>query len=142
MQFLKTLGWVLVAVLVAIVAGNNWRDVTIDLWSNLQVDIKVPVLLLAVFLAWLATHDGTREQQAVLTSLAGGAAFLGHLFPVWLKFKGGKGVWTFLGTMLAAAGPEGRAAARRDRMFGPGAFAEAKSCARGGWNSATKFALA
>ena len=50
MQFLKTLGWVLVAVLVAIVASNNWRDVTIDLWSNLQVDIKVPVLLLAVFL--------------------------------------------------------------------------------------------
>ena len=50
MQFLKTLGWVLVAVLVVIVAGNNWRDVTIDLWSNLQVDIKVPVLLLAVFL--------------------------------------------------------------------------------------------
>ena len=50
MQFLKTLGWVLVAVLVAIVAGNNWRDVTIDLWSNLQADIKLPVLLLSVFL--------------------------------------------------------------------------------------------
>lgn len=50
MQFLKTLGWVLVAVLVAIIAGNNWRDVTIDLWSNLQADIKIPVLLLAVFL--------------------------------------------------------------------------------------------
>lgn len=50
MQFLKTLGWVLVAVLVAIVAGNNWRDVTIDLWSNLQADIKVPVLLVGVFL--------------------------------------------------------------------------------------------
>ena len=50
MQFLKTLAWVLVAVLVAIVASNNWRDVTIDLWSNLQADIKIPVLLLAVFL--------------------------------------------------------------------------------------------
>ena len=53
MQFLKTLAWVLVAVLVAIVAGNNWRDVTIDLWSNLQADIKIPMLLLAFFLLGL-----------------------------------------------------------------------------------------
>lgn len=50
MQFLKTLLWVLIAVLVAIIASNNWRDVTVDLWSNLQADIKLPVLLLAVFL--------------------------------------------------------------------------------------------
>lgn len=50
MQFLKTLLWVLVAVLVAIIASNNWRDVTVDLWSNLQADIKLPVLLLAMFL--------------------------------------------------------------------------------------------
>ena len=39
--------------------------------------------------------------------VAGGAAFLGHCFPVWLKFKGGKGVATFLGTLLAAAWPVG-----------------------------------
>ena len=61
----------------------------------------------AVLLAWLATRNGTVEQQAALTSLAGGAAFLGHLFPVWLGFKGGKGVATFFGTMLAAAWPVG-----------------------------------
>jgi acyl phosphate:glycerol-3-phosphate acyltransferase len=61
----------------------------------------------AVLLAWLATRHGTVEQQAVLTALAGGAAFLGHLFPVWLGFKGGKGVATFFGTLLAAAWPVG-----------------------------------
>ena len=65
--------------------------------------------------------DGGKGAVAVLVAhalwgsdaaaLAGGAAFVGHLFPVWLRFKGGKGVATFFGVMLAAAWPAGIACA-------------------------------
>ena len=64
----------------------------------------------AVFIAWWLTRQSGSAAQAQLTALAGGASFLGHLFPVWLKFKGGKGVATFFGTLLAAAWPVGLAA--------------------------------
>ena len=58
---------------------------------------------IAVLLArWLVAEDAAQ--------VAGGAAFLGHLFPVWLGFKGGKGVATFLGTLLALSLPVGLAA--------------------------------
>ncbi len=39
--------------------------------------------------------------------LAGAGAFIGHLFPIWLKFRGGKGMATFIGVMLVANWPAG-----------------------------------
>lgn len=50
--------------------------------------------------ALVASHWGLTAAM-----LAGCAAFAGHLFPVWLKFKGGKGVATYLGLLVAFAWP-------------------------------------
>lgn len=58
---------------------------------------------IAVILARLLVGEDAAQ-------LAGLMAFLGHLFPVWLGFKGGKGVATYLGTLLALSFPIGLAA--------------------------------
>ena len=50
MHFLKTLFWVLIAVIVALFASRNWTDVTLSLWGDIEADVKLPVLLLFVFL--------------------------------------------------------------------------------------------
>ena len=61
----------------------------------------------AVGLAFLMLQGVDQDLRQWAMALAGAAAFLGHLFPVWLKFKGGKGVATFLGTLFAACWPMG-----------------------------------
>jgi glycerol-3-phosphate acyltransferase PlsY len=50
---------------------------------------------------WVMAEDAAQ--------IAGLAAFLGHLWPLWLGFKGGKGVATFLGILIALAWPVGLA---------------------------------
>ena len=54
MQFLKTLFWVLIAVVAVLFASWNWHPVAVNLWGNLQADIKLPLLLLIAFvIGWL-----------------------------------------------------------------------------------------
>lgn len=65
-------------------------------------------VLLSVWL--LAAPPAPDAGIAMAAALAGTAAVLGHNFPVWLKFKGGKGVATTLGTLIALAWPVGLAA--------------------------------
>jgi uncharacterized integral membrane protein len=50
MRFLSTLFWVLLAVIVVLFASRNWSDVTLNLWGDIQADVKIPILLLIVFL--------------------------------------------------------------------------------------------
>ena len=50
MRFLSTLFWVLLAVVVALFASRNWNDVTLNLWGDIQADIKIPVLIIVIFL--------------------------------------------------------------------------------------------
>jgi glycerol-3-phosphate acyltransferase PlsY len=63
----------------------------------------------AVGLAHLLALRFAPGAEPLACALAGGAAFCGHLFPVWLGFKGGKGVATAAGVLLAAAWPVGLA---------------------------------
>lgn len=58
-------------------------------------------------IAVLLTRALAAEDAA---QLAGFAAFFGHCYPIWLKFRGGKGVSTFFGLLFALAWPVGIAA--------------------------------
>ncbi|HEY0414210.1 MAG TPA: hypothetical protein VGD66_13830 [Allosphingosinicella sp.] len=50
MQFLKTLFWVALTVILVLWAKANWSAVTLKLWGGLEADVKLPVLILFVFL--------------------------------------------------------------------------------------------
>jgi len=103
-----TLGAIPFGILIAQLFGlGNLRDIgsgNIGATNVLRTGNK-----LAAFLTLIA--DAAKGAVPVLVAhaiwgetaalLAGLGAFIGHLFPVWLTFKGGKGVATFLGVLLA-----------------------------------------
>lgn len=66
--------------------------------ATLLLDVGKAGIAAAIFGHFLGTTAGL---------IAGAAAFIGHCFPVWLKFKGGKGVATFVGTVLVVSWPVG-----------------------------------
>ena len=69
-------------------------------------DLAVATLLLDAFKGTVAVLIAAQfSREAAI--LAGLGSFIGHLHPVWLKFKGGKGVATFLGILLGLAWPVG-----------------------------------
>ena len=66
---------------------------------------KGAAAVLAVALLW--GGDGGMDGGTGAAAVAGLAAVLGHDFPVWLRLRGGKGVATTLGVLLALAWPVG-----------------------------------
>ncbi len=111
------LGSVPFGLLLSRAAGNDIRSIgsgnigATNVLRSGRKDLAAATLLLdggkGAAAVLLARHFGG-EHAAVL---AGFAAFGGHLFPMWLRLRGGKGVATLLGVSLAALWPAGLAAA-------------------------------
>lgn len=71
MSFLKTLFWIVVAVIVALFCFNNWTVVGVNLWNGLILETKLPILLgfffllglLPTLLLWQATRYRLRRRE-------------------------------------------------------------------------------
>jgi glycerol-3-phosphate acyltransferase PlsY len=94
---------------------GNLREIgsgNIGATNVLRTGNKAAAALTLVFdaakgaIALLMARQFAGEDAAQLAAVM---AMIGHCFPIWLKFKGGKGVATFLGIMLAYSFPVGAA---------------------------------
>ena len=87
-------------------SGKDIRDVgsgNIGATNVLRTGNKhlaIATLILDILKGYFAVII-TQQYFLELIQLSALLVFLGHLFPIWLKFKGGKGVATFLGILLA-----------------------------------------
>jgi acyl phosphate:glycerol-3-phosphate acyltransferase len=70
-------------------------------------DIALATVVLDAGKAALALFIARHFLGADVGFVAGAAALFGHCFPVWLRFKGGKGLATFFGTLLVGLWPVG-----------------------------------
>ena len=66
--------------------------------ATLALDMLKGTLAVYLGLVWFGQNAGVA---------AGAGAFFGHLYPVWLRFAGGKGVATFLGALIGLNWPSG-----------------------------------
>ena len=53
MQIIRTIIWVVLAILLLVFSINNWDTVTIKIWENLVVETKIPALVIVSFLLGL-----------------------------------------------------------------------------------------
>jgi len=103
-------------VLAKVMGLGNLRDIgsgNIGATNVLRTGNKLAAVLTLIFdagkgaVAVLVAREMFGEAAAQLAAVA---SFAGHCFPIWLNFKGGKGVATFLGILLALFWPAGIAA--------------------------------
>ena len=74
MQFLKTLFWVVLAVVMVLFARDNWHVVSVNLWAGLVADVKLPILVLfALLLGFVPTVIIYRARIWSLQTAAGHA---------------------------------------------------------------------
>lgn len=76
-------------------AGYKWLALATLLADAFKGFLAVIIVRYMIFMHLFITPD------IAFAALAGLSAIIGHMFPVWLKFKGGKGVATSYGTILA-----------------------------------------
>ena len=80
--------------------GNRWAA-----GATLLADMLKGTLPVLIASHYGAVFYGPTLSALELPILAGLGAFLGHLFPIWLRFKGGKGVATYIGVLIGLYWP-------------------------------------